>query len=497
MRELFAKYGLTSRPLAALSRDVSEEIRAAREADAEHARALAAEKRRTFPYGTVVYSPTSAVPQTPRKTKRRVSELKTFSEHVLVSRAIRVIRNGVGSLTYGLQPRVPAESETETRAYDDAALVVRSVLDNPNRIDNNFKRFLGPLIEDLLCWDAAVFEYVERPQNIAKNQLLALEPAPGYTFAMNLRWDGTSSGIRWVQMIDGGSQGPAFTDDELEYVMQRRRTWEVFGLSQLETAVEIMDGFLNVQAFQREVASNAYPAFMMYLGDEATEDQIDIFRVYWENDLRGRAQPGFFAGFGKSKPESLPLKPVGDDGLYLQYTELLTRILAYAFDLSPMDFGIERDVNRSTAEVTATQSVMNARRPIAELITSTFNARVLPRIARIADEPRISELEMFWLDIDPSDEKARADIHAIYLDRDVVTLDEVRSDLDKPPYPKGFGKLTKSAAQELIKLDPTAGLEEEDKLELEGPPEPEPQPQPVPPELLPHVLPPQEQLMEE
>ncbi len=423
---------------------------------------LAAEFRRSSRYETTIPfvlpggATVSLAQLQPRQAHRSVDELKRLSGSALPTRAIKLVRDTVSGLEYDLRPK------KEDDKFDDplqlAADVVRSVLDNPSVREDDLQSWIAPLVEDLLVFDAAVWEYVENPMWVNGNDLLGLEPVPSYTISEVINWQGDPAKPRWAQVSLNRGEVITFLDGEIEYLMQRKRTYSPFGLSPLETAAEIMDGWLGVSTYQRETASNAYPAFMLYLGDQADEDTKTRFRAYWENELKGRGTPGFFGNMGTQKPESLNLKPVSDEGLYLKYQETLVRILAICFNLRPQDFGLERDVNRSTAEVSAEASLREGCKPVATLFERKFNQRLLPKIARIANNPDILKLHFVWANLTVADEKKAADVDAIYLDRDVVTIDEVRAKKGMKELDNDLGKLTKTALQELYKVYPEAGL---------------------------------------
>jgi len=355
-------------------------------------------------------------------------------------------------LEFGVQP-VRDISEEERGAFDAAIAKVWSVLQRPSQEHKSLGDWVGPLVEDLLCFDAGVWEYVERPTGIPGNDILALELVPGYSIAKNIEWDGDPEKPRWAQIFEGLPQGEAvrFLDRELEYLTQRERTWAPYGLSQLETVVDVMESYLRLSAYQSEVASQAYPAFLLYLG-ELSEDEVAAFKMYWDAELAGKAKPGIFANTG-GKPESLQTKPIGDAGLYMEYWDRLTRIVAFSFDLKPMDFGLEFDVNRSTAEVSERQSVEEARRPIAELIRSRINGGVIPRIAEVTGDELVRELEFFWIGLNPADEEKNSRIHATYLGNDVLKIDDVRGFLDLDPLPNNVGQMTLTAYREFMKID--------------------------------------------
>lgn len=394
------------------------------------------------------------------RSKRTVQRLKLFSESVLPSRAINLIRNGISSLDWAIQPQGNLKQE-ERDAFKDSIETVQDVLNYPNPEDGDFGSFIGQIVEDLLVFDAGCWEYIEKPKFIEQNKILQMSPVAGYTVAQKIKWGGDPKTIRWKQTI--GTK-PTFTDLEIEYIIQRKRSHSAFGYSQLETVVEIMEAWLGLSSYQRSVASNAYPAIMFYLGDQVTQKQADQMKAHWRMELAGRGTPGIWGNTGD--PKVLNLKPSGDEGLYLKYQEQLVRILAFAFGLKPQDFGLERDVNRSTAVVAQFASVEEARKPLAQLIAKRINRRVIPKIAKITSDKMIPKLEFFWIGIDPRNRKIDAEIHDVYLKHDVLTIDNVRKDLNRAPLPGGIGELTPSAMKALFKIEPKALIEGTDPGEI-------------------------------
>ena len=386
--------------------------------------------------------------------RRNTKQLLSLAESALPSRAISLIRNGVSSLAWAIQPKDELDSEEDLKRFQNSIKTVRAVLENPNPDDDDFPTFIGQIIEDLLVFDAGVWEYVPKPKWIRNNKVLGLYPVPGFTIDKNISWNGNPNGFRWQQDIGVQSDIVKLKDKDIEYLMHRKRTHTPYGYSALQTAFEIMNGWLQLSAYQRNVASQAYPAIGLYLGDDTDEEQVNIFRAYWNNEVQGRGTPLMWGNTGK--PESIALKPAGDEGLYLQYQEMLVRILAFCFGLKPQDFGIERDVNRSTAQTSQKASVQEAILPIAIMLQSRITARVLPFIADYAKDDLIRDLRFFYVDIDPRDRKATADVHKVYLEHGVYMIDDIRKKKNLPPLPYGLGKLTPSGLKELLKKDPLA-----------------------------------------
>jgi len=63
--------------------------------------------------------------------------------------------------------------------------------------------------------------------------------------------------------------------------------------------------------------------------------------------------------------------------MFLEYQRFLIRTLAAAFDLSPMNFGVDADVNRNQGEVNGDRDWNQAIKPCASQISSHLTRDVL------------------------------------------------------------------------------------------------------------------------
>lgn len=422
---------------------------------------LEAAQRKTVPWNRMMW-PSTGAPYQQRNFKRNVRDLKTLSESVLPSRAIRLIRNAVSSLDYGIQLKKVLRKDKALSAQLSPLIdKVLTVFDNPNTTDDDLQSFIAQIVEDVLVFDAGAWEYVEKPRFIPNNNTLSLEVISGYSLASNLKWEGDPKKPRWAQLMDDGTLGEQFLDKDIEYLSMRKRSWTPFGLSPLETVIDIMDGWLSITSYQRRVASEAYPPILLFFEGQPDETQLNLIRSWWENDIKGRATPGFLGWQGGVS--AVDLKPGGDSGLMLAYQEMLVRSVSFAFDLKPIDFSIERDVNRTTAEVQRVSSLRDGPKTIARLIQAKMNQRVMPKIGEILGDPDVLKLEFFWKNIDPADDKVDADILASHVAHDILSIDEARAELDFEPRLDGLGVLTLPALKELYTLNPTAGLKRSGK----------------------------------
>ena len=87
--------------------------------------------------------------------------------------------------------------------------------------------------------------------------------------------------------------------------------------------------------------------YALWLQDLTPEHHERLIR-WWQDEIEGTGKVPILSV--ESKPEVLRFGGGTDADLRLQWQEFLLRVIADAFDLPPFYLGVERDVNRSTAE---------------------------------------------------------------------------------------------------------------------------------------------------
>lgn len=411
MRDIFERYGLVE-PLP--------EIQAA--------------ERQTIPSQLMSFSGggrTKKAPD-PRKLRRDWRQLIRASETPVFSRAISLIVDKVSSLDWVVGPK--PEFADNSDDYLEEIAIVSSVLNNPNIEDGDWPTFARQIIEDQLVFDSGVWEYVEKPTPAPyPNDILAIVPVPGWSIERVVEWSGEAKDYRWVQK--GGRDVVPLLDSQIEMIMTRKRSSVSYGLSPVEVAIGLMDAYLNLGSYQADVASEAYPAFMLSLGENTDQAQIDQMRTYWDNAMRGRARPGMFGGFADAK--SLQTKAITDDGLYLKYAEQLLRCVAFVFKLKAQDFNIERDVNKSQGVISQAASIEESIRPYAIALANRVTRRLIPRIAAITGNVKILDLDFGYSNIDPWDEMEQTNLTVVQWEADLISRGESREKLGQPPLDDG------------------------------------------------------------
>src|SRR5208337_3658600 len=164
--------------------------------------------------------------------------LRRFSETPIARRAINCIKDRIAGMRWSVQPR-PGYS---LDALPDGAARVRILTENFNapNPDDSFRSFAEQVLEDIVVGGYGAIEV--QTSGDSKHPLL-LWPVDGSSIRMNLDWDGSPQGQRYLQVTDqsGPKSQIALDDDELIYIRLNPRTHTPFGLGRLEVAFETIN----------------------------------------------------------------------------------------------------------------------------------------------------------------------------------------------------------------------------------------------------------------
>lgn len=388
--------------------------------------------------------------------------LRYFSRTPYARAAINAIKNPLAELKWKIITLPGIEETAEHRRQIEIAT---ACLGAPNN-DDSFRTLLEQLIEDICVGAGAV----EMQTGGDKIRPLWLWPVDGLSIQIYPAWTGESNLPRYVQTIGYGSSagdGAAFPlrNDELMYIRPNPSTSTPFGYGPLEIAFNSVSRILGVGEFAGNVASNARPSIMLDLGDGATPEAIQSFRAYWKNEVEGQGMMPVVGLNGDNQSKKarganvLRLYPEGDDGLYLKYQEFLKTEIAIAFGLSPMNLGVERDVNRNTAEVGEDRDWNGAIKPMAHLIGSHLTREA------IQGKLGFSQLMFMWDGLEREDELNTAKIYEIYYKNNAITPDEQRARLGQPPSEGPWGTMTSADVQIAIQAARGAGQVDDPELQ--------------------------------
>jgi Phage portal protein len=366
--------------------------------------------------------------------------LRWFSLNPYARRAINSIKNPIAMLEWEIVPSNGVDLNSE---LDRQIEVASFCIDHPNG-DDSARTLFEQVAEDILLGAGAI----EIQHSGDDTRPLWMWPVDGLTIQIFPGWANGSNEARYVQIVGygnfagtGSGQQILLRNDELIYIRPNPSSATPFGYGPLEIAFNTVSKILGVGEFAGNVATNARPSIGLDLGEGATPEMLGAFKQYWQNEVEGQGNMPLFAlqtrgADGKARgPAVLRFYPEGDDGLYLKYQEFLIREIAAAFDLSPQNLGIERDVNRNTSETAEDRDRRQAIKPVAHLISSHLTREA------IHGKLGFSQLEFRFKGIEAEDELNLAKVYETEYKSNAITPNEYREQRGLTPSTNEFADL--------------------------------------------------------
>jgi len=369
--------------------------------------------------------------------------LRRFSETPIARRAINCIKDRIAGMRWRVQPRQGLSIESLPYGTERVRILTAN-FESPNP-DDSFRSLAEQVLEDIIVGgygaievqrnagrENADFGAGENP-HFSQNQgemghpsatrtgasavPLAMWAVDGSSIRMNLEWDGSPQSQRYLQVIDSSNTKIELDDDELIYIRLNPRTHTPFGLGRLEVAFETINAFLGAHRYAGRLASNSVVQYALWLQDLTPEHHERLIR-WWQDEIEGTGKVPILSV--ESKPEVLRFGGGTDADLRLQWQEFLLRVVASAFDLPPFYLGVERDVNRSTAEEMNDLAFQQAIVPTARLLAESLTR------GAISKKLGWDDLEFVFADVDATDPLQEAQIQQILLQNGVLSVNEVR-----------------------------------------------------------------------
>jgi len=365
--------------------------------------------------------------------------LRRFSETPVARKAINTIKDRVAMMRWRIQ-RKPGDAESSGRgAQNDSRIaVLRANLESPNA-DDSFRSLAEQVVEDMLVCGAGAIEVQSSPDAARP---LELWPVDATTIRIYAAWSGEADEPRYAQVTPWGERVD-LRNDELVYIRLNPRTHTPFGLGRLEVAFETIHWLLGAQDYAARLASNTVVQFALWL-EQMPPSSYDKVISWWQNEIEGTGRVPIIANL-PAKPEVLRFSEGSDRDLRLEWQRFLIRIIADAFDLPPLLLGLEQDVNRSTAGELVDEAFRTAVVPTARLFAEHVTREIIQR--KLGWEG----LEFVFEDLEVFDERAAAETDEILLRSDVLLPDEARQRRNLPPLTGGWGALSHTQRQMLIR----------------------------------------------
>jgi hypothetical protein len=300
----------------------------------------------------------------------------------------------------------------------------------PDR-EHTWQQWVRLLLEDLLVLDAPVLvPIIDQAGQLWSpgKQLYALEVIDGSTIARKIDAMGRTPappGVAYQQLLKG-LPAVDFTSDQLIYRPRNVRAHKFFGFSPVEQIILTINIGLRRQIHLLNYYTEGnVPEALAQVPKEWSADQISEFQEWFDSALAGNSARRRRITF---VPECGNLQFTRDPMLKDALDEWITRIVCYAFGLSPQQF--VSVMNRATAETSVEQAAAEGLVPILGYLADIINLIVNRYFG-------FSDIEFVWEQDRTLNALDQAKVDDIYVRAGVLSIDEVRESLGK--HPLGFG----------------------------------------------------------
>ncbi len=293
--------------------------------------------------------------------------------------------------------------------------------------EHTWQQWVRLVMEDLLVLDAPSIAPLAAPDGelwAPGKPLYALEVIDGATIARKIDTMGRTPAPPAVayQQILKGLPAVDFTAEQLIYRPRNVRSHRFFGFSPVEQIILTINiGLRRQMHLLNYYTEGNVPEAIVQAPKEWSADQISEFQEWFDSALAGNSARRRRITF---VPECGDIQFTRDPKLKDEMDEWITRIVCYAFGLSPQQF--VSLMNRATAETSVEQAAAEGLMPILCYLADTINF-IVERYFGYTD------VEFVWEQDRTINSLDQAKIDEIYVRCGVLSIDEVREELGKHP----------------------------------------------------------------
>lgn len=314
---------------------------------------------------------------------------------------------------------IVAYDETDTGDNTAEIKRVTQFLESPDK-EHDWPQWLRMQLEDLLVLDA-ISVY---PRKSRGGELYGFEIIDPATLKRILDDSGRTPvppDVAFQQVLKGIPTAD-YSSDMIAYTMRNPRSNRVYGFSPVEQVMMTVNIAMRRQLSQLDFYTQGnIPEALAQVPDNWSMDMVKEFQLWWDSVLEGnQAQKRKMRFLPKLDNIVFPKQDVMKD----EYDEWLARIICFCFSIPPSAF--VRQVNRASGEQMADTAKEEGLMPLLRFMS----LHVTRLVRRHLNAPSIRFQFKIVNRVAP---EQQATIHKIYMDTEVMTPDEVRTELELEP----------------------------------------------------------------
>lgn len=313
------------------------------------------------------------------------------------------------------------DEEIDEKGFKPQIVAVKEAFKSPMGHKTRFREMLNIMVDDILTVDCLAFEY----EKTFGGDLLNVVPVDPTTIVLRVTETGgtpvppTSA---YAQYIAGTLIGE-FTTDEMLYETYSTRSYSPYGLAPLESLIIQVESALQGAIYNLSFFKEGnIPEGFINLPEEIAGDldQVKQWQSWFDNIMAGDVR---FQRRLKMLPGESTYTPTkkAEDMAFERFEMWLLQQTCAVFDVQPQDIGITYQVNKATGD---TQQQIGRERGLIPL--ANFVKEILDTL--IQEEMGFEQLQLQWLDLNPTDRKEEIDIAAKEIEIGALSVDEYRAE---------------------------------------------------------------------
>lgn len=337
-----------------------------------------------------------------------------------VAIAINKIKQKAARAEWVVKPK-----EKEAKGLDLYTDYVTNLLKTPNQQDDTYTTLMKKTLDDLLTIDQGIWEKVRNQ----RGEVMELYHVDGATIQEKRDNYGYFEDVAYVQFLPnnaGGTPDAIFAKDDIMKFQANPQASSTKGRGKSPVELVLLSVVSGIRALQYNTSvftNSAIPDSMINLKGVSTEE-ITAFKQAFEAQLKGNYHANAY-----TNAEAIDIKLLRPSNQEMQFYELnlwLARIVISAFDMSPQDFGLTMDVNRSTADQQSNISKEGGLSTYLDLIEEEINVDLIQDLASV--DRRFNEVEFKFVKAkDLTELKTQAEIDTMQINSGTRSADELRS----------------------------------------------------------------------
>lgn len=399
----------------------------------------------------------------PYNTLRRMGQIPAISA-IINTRLNQVARfakrprfNGDTGFRIALKDKEAKMSEQQKkRAKEIEEFFLRTGWAKNKIRKDNFNTFLRKIVRDSLTIDVMTFEKVGTFGGVLKgkqdvSEIWAIDGATielvinnpigeGTVYDMPVYKPETKSGldnigdIAYVQKVNGVITAE-YTEDELAFAIRNPRTdlnYVDFGMSELETLMEIVTGIVNGVRYNTSYFSHSHlPQGVLELVGKYKDEHLTAFKRHWKTLTDGASGKWSVPVMGLEDGQGFkftPFKNSNRDMEFNEFLEFLFNIACAVYQIDPNEVGFKSWTSGSgMTQSDNTQAKMDSSQdkgfhPLMDFLSDTFNSEIVDLI----DE----EFTFEWVGVSEEDADKKLEREEKEISMGKKTINEVRKEND-------------------------------------------------------------------